>query len=206
MNIHRLKEVLAWAKHWQKWLETQISIKKEIPLNNLTRRLNKAMRTTLLNCDPDELTRLSSTVSLDTWQTIGRLLRTDVTLHPGYRERVIDGTIKDVQDKEDYFNKAFDEKLAQQERATRHSFSNVDMEYYKLESGIPMPGARSTHKLSGTKRPIAHFLKTMDIGDSVLVPTFNSAKGIYNLFLNSGKKVKIRTVEINKAYRVWRVK
>ena len=74
------------------------------------------MRTTLLNCDPDELTRLSSTVSLDTWETIGRLLRTDVTIHPGYRERVIDGTIKDVQDKDYYFNKAFDEKLAQQEK------------------------------------------------------------------------------------------
>ena len=79
------------------------------------------------------------------------------------------------------------------------------MKYYKLESGIPIPDS-PTHELSGTKRPIAHFLKTMDIGDSVLVPTFNSAKGIYNLFLNSGKKVKIRTVEINKAYRVWRVK
>ena len=57
-------------------------------LDNLTRRLNKAMRTTLLNCDPDELTRLSSTVSLDTWESIGRLLRTDVTLHPNYTEKV----------------------------------------------------------------------------------------------------------------------
>ena len=57
-------------------------------LDNLTRRLNKAMRTTLLNCDPDELTRLSSTVSPDTWKTIGRLLRIDVTLHPNYTEKV----------------------------------------------------------------------------------------------------------------------
>ena len=57
-------------------------------LDNLTRRLNRAMRTTLLNSDQDELTRLSSTVSLDTWQTISRLLRTDVTLHPNYTEKV----------------------------------------------------------------------------------------------------------------------
>ena len=57
-------------------------------VDNLTRRLNKAMRTTLLNCDPDELTRLSSTVSLDTWKTISRLLRIETTLHPNYTERV----------------------------------------------------------------------------------------------------------------------
>ena len=123
MNIHRLKEVLTWAKHWQKWLETQISIKKEIPLNNLTRRLNKAMRSILLNSDPDELTRLTPVVSLDTWQTIGRLLRTDVTLHPNYTERV------ENQDKDYHFNKAFDEKLAQQEKAKKEYddlFSNSD--------------------------------------------------------------------------------
>ena len=57
-------------------------------LDNLTRRLNRAMRTTLLNCDPDELTRLTQTVDLETWQTMGRLLRTKVTLHPNYTERV----------------------------------------------------------------------------------------------------------------------
>ena len=79
-------------------------------LDNLTRRLNRAMRTTLLNSDPDELTSLSSTVSLDTWQTISRLLRTDVTLHPNYTERV------ENSDKDYHFNKAFDEKLAQQEK------------------------------------------------------------------------------------------
>ena len=69
----------------------QLKRRKTMGINklaNLTRRLNKAMRTTLLNCDPDELTRLSSTVSLDTWETIGRLLRTDVTLHPNYTEKV----------------------------------------------------------------------------------------------------------------------
>ncbi len=57
-------------------------------LDNLTRRLNKAMRTTLLNCDQDELTRLTQTVDLETWESIGRLLRTDVTLHPNYTEKV----------------------------------------------------------------------------------------------------------------------
>ena len=57
-------------------------------VDNLTRRLNKAMRTTLLNCDPDELTRLSSTVSPDTWGTISRLLVIETTLHPNYTERV----------------------------------------------------------------------------------------------------------------------
>ena len=126
MNIHRLKEVLTWAKHWQKWLETQITIKKEIPLNNLTRRLNKAMRSILLNSDPDELTRLSSTVSLETWQTIGRLLRTNVTLHPDYAERIVN------RDKDYYFNKAFDEKLAQQEKAKKEYddlFSNSDSDH-----------------------------------------------------------------------------
>ena len=57
-------------------------------LDNLTRRLNKAMRTTLLNCDQDELSRLTQTVDLETWESIGRLLRTDVTLHPNYTEKV----------------------------------------------------------------------------------------------------------------------
>ena len=59
-------------------------------LDDLTRRLNKVMRSILLNSDPDELTRLSKTVSLDTWQTISRLLRTDVTLHPSYTEVIDD--------------------------------------------------------------------------------------------------------------------
>tara|TARA_R100001082_G_scaffold45363_1_gene24207 strand:- start:1728 stop:1928 length:201 start_codon:yes stop_codon:yes gene_type:complete len=57
-------------------------------LDNLTRRLNKAMRTTLLNCDKDELTALSSTVSIDTWKTINRLLITEITLHPNYKEKI----------------------------------------------------------------------------------------------------------------------
>ena len=48
------------------------------------------MRSILLNSDPDELTRLSSTVSLDTWETIGRLLRTEATLHPRYTEVIED--------------------------------------------------------------------------------------------------------------------
>lgn len=54
-------------------------------LDNLTRRLNKAMRTTLLNCDPDELKRIgmtaSQTVDLETWKTIGRLLRTEIYIY-----------------------------------------------------------------------------------------------------------------------------
>ena len=79
-------------------------------LDKLTRRLNKAMRTTLLNCDQDELTRLTQIVDLETWESIGRLLRTEITLHPNYTERV------ENSDKDYHFNKAFDEKLAQQEK------------------------------------------------------------------------------------------
>ena len=96
-------------------------------LDNLTRRLNKAMRTTLLNCDQDELTRLSSTVSLDTWQTIGRLLRTNVTLHPDYAERIVN------RDKDYYFNKAFDEKLAQQEKAKKeYDWPMIEQRWLKM--------------------------------------------------------------------------
>ena len=79
------------------------------------------------------------------------------------------------------------------------------MKYYKLESGIPIPDSRPAHELSRTRRPISHFLKAMDIGDSVLTPTFTSAKSIYNLLQKNGKKATIRTIELNKAYRVWRV-
>jgi len=79
-------------------------------LDNLTRRLNRAMRTTLLNSDQDELTRLTQTVDLETWESIGRLLRTEITLHSNYTERV------ETHDKDYHFNKAFDEKLAQQEK------------------------------------------------------------------------------------------
>ena len=43
------------------------------------------MRTTLLNCDPDELKRIgmtaSQTVDLETWKTIGRLLRTEIYIY-----------------------------------------------------------------------------------------------------------------------------
>ena len=59
-------------------------------LNDLTRRLNKAMRSIMLNSDPDLVKVLGecNTVNTDTWERIGRLLRTDVTLHPNYTERV----------------------------------------------------------------------------------------------------------------------
>ena len=112
MNIHRLKEVLTWAKHWQKWLKTQVIIKKEVPLNNLTRRLNRAMRSILLNSEPDEIANsgINGDIESRTWEAIGKLLRTDVTLHPNYTERV------ENSDKDYHFNKAFDEKLAQQEK------------------------------------------------------------------------------------------
>ena len=64
-----------------------MSIKK---LDNLTRRLNRAMRSTLLNSDPDEVADLGKrqVIDTDTWESIGRLLRTDVSLHPNYTERV----------------------------------------------------------------------------------------------------------------------
>lgn len=51
-------------------------------LDNLTRRLNKAMRSIILNSDPDELKRvgmvaqLTQTITLDTWEAIAKLLRT----------------------------------------------------------------------------------------------------------------------------------
>ena len=59
-------------------------------LDNLTRRLNRAMRSILLNSDPDEVADLGKrqVIDTDTWESIGRLLRTDVTLHPNYTERV----------------------------------------------------------------------------------------------------------------------
>jgi len=51
-------------------------------LDNLTRRLNRAMRSILLNSELDEVANsgINSDIKPDTWKTIGRLLRTDVTL------------------------------------------------------------------------------------------------------------------------------
>jgi len=48
------------------------------------------MRSILLNSDPDEVADLGKrqVIDTDTWESIGRLLRTDVTLHPNYTERV----------------------------------------------------------------------------------------------------------------------
>ena len=57
-------------------------------LDNLTRRLNRAMRSILLNSDPDEVADLGKrqVIETDTWETIGRLLKTKMTLHPNYTE------------------------------------------------------------------------------------------------------------------------
>ncbi len=59
-------------------------------LDNLTRRLNRAMRSILLNSDPDEVGELGKHADIkpDTWEAIGRLLRTEITLHSNYTERV----------------------------------------------------------------------------------------------------------------------
>ena len=57
-------------------------------LDNLTRRLNRAMRSILLNSEPNALTNLyiyklglTQTIKPHTWEALGILLRTDVTLH-----------------------------------------------------------------------------------------------------------------------------
>ena len=64
------------------------------------------------------------------------MLRTDVTLHPNYTERV------ENHDKDYHFNKAFDEKLAQQEKAKK--------EYDDLFSNSDSDEAYMAHVVDGT--------------------------------------------------------
>ncbi len=106
-------------------------------LDNLTRRLNRAMRSILLNSDPSEVADLGKrqVIDTDTWESIGRLLRTDVTLHPNYTERV------ENHDEDYHFNKAFDEKLAQQEKAKK--------EYHDLFSNSGSDEAYMAHVVDG---------------------------------------------------------
>ena len=77
------------------------------------------------------------------------------------------------------------------------------MNYFTIESGIPLP-VKPKHRRSNTRTPIAHYTY-MNIGDSVLFPTYGQAKSVCNLLHSEGYKAKMRTIVHNEAYRVWRV-
>ena len=75
--------------------------------------------------------------------------------------------------------------------------------YYHVEENIPLP-TKLEHVRSRTKTPIAHYTY-MNVGDSVLFPTYNQARSVGNLLRGEGYKVAVRTIICNQAYRVWRL-
>jgi len=75
--------------------------------------------------------------------------------------------------------------------------------YYTIEPNVPLP-TKLEHVKSRTKTPIVHYLN-MNIGDSVLFPTYNQARSVGNLLRSEGYKVTVRTIVRNQAYRVWRI-
>ena len=77
------------------------------------------------------------------------------------------------------------------------------MDYYQIEPNIPLP-TKLDHIKSNTKTPIAHYTY-MNVGDSVLFPTYGQARSVGNLLRGEGYKVAVRTITHNQAYRVWRI-
>ena len=77
------------------------------------------------------------------------------------------------------------------------------MNNYQIEANIPLP-AKLGHIKSNTKTPIAHYTY-MNVGDSVLFPTYGQARSVGNLLRSEGYKVAVRTITRNLAYRVWRL-
>ena len=78
------------------------------------------------------------------------------------------------------------------------------MNYYTIEPNIPIPAKAQKHRKSGTKTPIAHYTY-MEVGDSVVFPTYNQARSVDNLLRNAGYKSITRMIVRNHAYRVWRI-
>jgi len=80
---------------------------------------------------------------------------------------------------------------------------------YQIEKGIPFPEGESKHKTAEGKKTTNGLVKLIatyiEVGESVLFPTYFQAKNLVNQLGKQGKKGSLRTLELNKEYRVWRI-